>query len=113
MQHDGLTATFLAVQAFTLALPLLAPKGTLIFKVFLSPSDPKGEIMVSQLQPFFAVPPPDQKIDIPLGDLLFVDEAVSQHYRDGGCELEGYDTYGRRGGVWIRKPRSSRPGSAG
>lgn len=25
----------------------------------------------------------------------------------------GYDMRGRRGGVWIRKPRSSRPGSAG
>lgn len=96
-----------------MALPLLSPKGTLIFKVFLSPSDPKGEIMVSQLEPFFAAPPKDQKVDIPLGNLLFIDEAISQHYREGGCEIEGYDLYGRRGGVWIRKPRSSRPGSAG
>lgn len=69
--------------------------------------------MVSQLEPFFAAPPKDQKVDIPLGDLLFIDEAISQQYRGGGCEIEGYDLYGRRGGVLIRKPRSSRPGSAG
>lgn len=26
---------------------------------------------------------------------------------------QGYDPHGRRGGVWVRKPRSSRQGSAG
>ena len=69
--------------------------------------------MVSQLEPFFAAPPKDQKVHIPLGGLLFIDEAIAQHYRGGGCDIAGYDVYGRRGGVWIRKPRSSRPGSAG
>jgi tRNA (cytidine32/guanosine34-2'-O)-methyltransferase len=100
-------------QAFTLALPLLAPKGTLIFKVFLSPLDPQGSIMISQLEPFFAIPQADQKPDVDVAGLLSVDEAMAQRFKQGDCDVDGYDAYGRRGGVWVRKPRSSRPGSAG
>jgi tRNA (cytidine32/guanosine34-2'-O)-methyltransferase len=88
----------------TLALPLLAPGATLIFKIFLSPSDPTGEILISQLEPFFSYP---QK-----GDEL-IDDTLGNPYEEGGCEVKGYDRYGRRGGVWVRKPRSSRAGSAG
>jgi len=91
-------------QALTLALPLLAPGATLIFKIFLSPSDPTGEILISQLEPFFSFPQD--------GDEL-IDDTLGNPYDEGGCEVKGYDRYGRRGGVWVRKPRSSRAGSAG
>ncbi|KAH8087058.1 FtsJ-like methyltransferase-domain-containing protein [Filobasidium floriforme] len=93
----------LLLAALTLALPLLAPGATLIFKIFLSPSDPTGEILISQLEPFFSYP---QK-----GDEL-IDDTLGNPYEEGGCEVKGYDRYGRRGGVWVRKPRSSRAGSA-
>jgi tRNA (cytidine32/guanosine34-2'-O)-methyltransferase len=69
--------------------------------------------MISQLEPFFAIPPPDQKVDVAIDGLLSVDEAMARQFKEGDCEVDGYDAYGRRGGVWVRKPRSSRPGSAG
>ena len=91
-------------QALTLALPLLAPHATLIFKIFLSPSDPKGNILISQLEPFFSYPQDGDE---------FIDDTKGNPYNEGGCKVKGYDWYGRRGGVWVRKPRSSRAGSAG
>lgn len=91
-------------QALTLALPLLAPHATLIFKIFLSPSDPKGNILISQLEPFFSYPQAGDE---------FIDDTKGNPFDDGGCKVKGYDWYGRRGGVWVRKPRSSRAGSAG
>jgi tRNA (cytidine32/guanosine34-2'-O)-methyltransferase len=93
----------LLLAALTLALPLLAPHATLIFKIFLSPSDPKGDILASQLEPFFSYPQEGDEV---------VDDTLGNPYDQGGCQVKGYDRYGRRGGVWVRKPRSSRAGSA-
>ncbi len=88
-------------QAFTLSIPLLAPSSTLVFKFFTSPLDPHGSRLVSSLRGFFESPTISQgAIDLP-GSL------------EGKCEVQGYDRFGRMGGVWVSKPRSSRSGSAG
>lgn len=94
-------------QALTLALPLMSPHATLIFKIFLSPSDPQGHILASQMSPFFLSPNPAA------GDTILDETEGNPYEAEGGCELRGYDRFGRRGGVWVRKPRSSRSGSAG
>lgn len=85
-----------AQQALTLSLTLMAPHATLIFKIFLSPLDPQAAILRSQLSTFFPGPPPGQDIDEDEDDM---------------AGKPGYDRIGRRGGVWVRKPRSSRKGS--
>lgn len=74
----------------------MAPHATLIFKIFLSPLDPQAAILRSQLSTFFPGPPPGQDIDEDEDDM---------------AGKPGYDRIGRRGGVWVRKPRSSRKGS--
>lgn len=82
-------------QALTLSLTLMAPHATLIFKIFLSPLDPQAAMLRSQLATFFPGPPPGHDVD-----------------EDGDTVGKpGYDRMGRRGGVWVRKPRSSRKGS--
>jgi tRNA (cytidine32/guanosine34-2'-O)-methyltransferase len=94
----------------------MAPQATLIFKIFLSPLDPHAGMLRSQLRLFFPGP-------------LSIDEEHSGFEEfdndpiEGSCvELEmeksrigkqGFDMRGRRGGVWVRKPRSSRQGSGG
>jgi len=94
----------------------MAPQATLIFKIFLSPLDPHAGMLRSQLRLFFPGP-------------LSIDEEHSGFQEfdndpiEGSChelELEksrigkqGFDMRGRRGGVWVRKPRSSRQGSGG
>ena len=82
-------------QAFTLSLTLLAPHGTAVFKIFLSPLDPQGDMIRSQFAPFFEVPRPASTAD-------------PSHRAQ-----PGFDQLDRRGGVWVRKPRSSRAGSGG
>jgi tRNA (cytidine32/guanosine34-2'-O)-methyltransferase len=94
----------------------MAPQATLIFKIFLSPLDPHAGMLRSQLRLFFPGP---LEIEIQGEGFGEFDETETE----GRCiddELErervgkaGYDTRGRRGGVWVRKPRSSRQGSGG
>lgn len=90
-------------QALTLSLTLLAPHATLIFKIFLSPLDPQADMLRSQVAPFFRAPEArsDGEYD------------GSETGEDASRGKDGYDLRGRRGGVWVRKPRSSRPGSSG
>ena len=105
-------------QALTLSLTLLAPHATLIFKIFLSPLDPRGAMLRSQLELFFQAPPACSSSDGEGDSYEEFDEMVgetraerSEKVRD--CEKVGFDREGRRGGVWVRKPRSSRKGSGG
>lgn len=95
-----------------MSLTLLAPHATLIFKIFLSPLDPQASMLKSQLEVFFASPP---NMD---GDYKEFDEenevGESGRIQDKShIGKPGFDQRGRRGGVWVRKPRSSRKGSGG
>lgn len=103
-------------QALTLALTLMAPQATLIFKIFLSPFDPHAAMLRSQLRLFF--PGPSSIEEEADGFREFDDAADEGGYLEDKLEqsrigAQGFDTKGRRGGVWVRKPRSSRPGSGG
>jgi tRNA (cytidine32/guanosine34-2'-O)-methyltransferase len=104
------------IQALTLALTLMAPQATLIFKIFLSPFDPHAAMLRSQLRLFFPGPMSiEEDMD---GYREFDDTAQESSFLEDKLEQsrigsQGYDTKGRRGGVWVRKPRSSRPGSGG
>lgn len=40
-------------------------------------------------------------------------ECLEDKLEQSRIGVQGFDTKGRRGGVWVRKPRSSRPGSGG
>ena len=85
-----------------MSLTLLAPGATLIFKIFLSPLDPKAAMLKSQLE-------------------LFFPHLNGTASGDGFAEFDAEEQVGgtskrirlREGGVWVRKPRSSRPGSGG
>ena len=97
----------------------------MIFKIFLSPLDPKADLLRSQLRIFFPGPSPEQRTgpedikgyeefeynegEVSLESPAEQDERSADRLRG----LEGFDLEGRRGGVWIRKPRSSRAGSGG
>jgi tRNA (cytidine32/guanosine34-2'-O)-methyltransferase len=91
----------LLMAAFTLTIAILAKGGTAVYKVFLSPLDPKGERLREGFKVFFR-----EEGDKREWFEEFDDEAE-------GAEGPGVDSMGRRGGVWIRKPRSSRKGSGG
>ncbi|RXK40771.1 CAMK protein kinase [Tremella mesenterica] len=118
---DAYLHSQLLLAALTLSLTLLAPHSTLIFKIFLSPLDPQGAMLRSQLQPFFPGPPTDQFYDefddqsTVAEDLIPMENVASQTIDDKPGEPSspeaGFDLLGRRGGVWVRKPRSSRKGS--
>jgi tRNA (cytidine32/guanosine34-2'-O)-methyltransferase len=95
----------------------MAPQATLIFKIFLSPLDPHAGMLRSQLRLFFPGP---LQIEIEEEGFQEFDDCEGSEGRCVEDELEtsrigkqGYDVKGRRGGVWVRKPRSSRPGSGG
>lgn len=101
----------------------MAPRATLIFKIFLSPLDPSAALLRSQLRAFFPGPPPgDQQSSHP--DVCEIDDTRTDFEHgeedDGRATSAtqsswgpGYDSFGRPGGVWVRKPRSSRKGSGG
>lgn len=109
--------------ALTLSLTLLAPGATLIFKIFLSPNDPTAALLQSQLRAFFPAPPPGSSSGDPAsfaeieddGDDLDLgpegDSTAPAALASTSAPGPGFDSFGRRGGVWIRKPRSSRKGS--
>lgn len=108
----------LIFQALTLALTLMAPQATLIFKIFLSPLDPHASMLRSQLQLFFPGPLRIDEEDFGAGLAEFDDTAedsrrIEDIWEEARIGKQGYDLRGRRGGVWVRKPRSSRPGSGG
>ncbi|WVQ76184.1 hypothetical protein IAR50_005844 [Cryptococcus sp. DSM 104548] len=111
---DAYLHSQLLLAALTLSLTLLAPHATLIFKIFLSPLDPKAEFLASQLRCFFPGPraSPEQTDEL-VGDFGEFDEDGESGATPGVRRKgeEGYDLEGRRGGVWVRKPRSSRQGS--
>lgn len=117
--HHSTTGLIFDPQALTLALTLMAPHATLIFKIFLSPLDPKASVLRSQLRTFF--PGPDSGQDSPDDEWAEFDdvevEAIDiDHPPPTGSSSSpssGFDAFGRRGGVWVRKPRSSRKGSGG
>ncbi|KIR25985.1 CAMK protein kinase [Cryptococcus deuterogattii LA55] len=101
----------------------MAPGATLIFKIFLSPLDPRAEFLASQLRCFFSSPLPEDDEEHAFGQYGEFDESVGdteqqenkKEEKEKGKRnegKEGYDPQGRRGGVWVRKPRSSRQGSA-
>ncbi|WWC66813.1 uncharacterized protein I206_100720 [Kwoniella pini CBS 10737] len=115
---DAYLHSQLLLAAITLSLTLLAPHSTLIFKIFLSPLDPHAALLASQLRCFFLGPKQDE------GDYEEFDEAeeasLYAEKEEGPDRMDatgpnvgkdGYDLRGRRGGVWVRKPRSSRKGS--
>ncbi|WWC58150.1 uncharacterized protein I303_100685 [Kwoniella dejecticola CBS 10117] len=115
---DAYLHSQLLLAALTLSLTLLAPHSTLIFKIFLSPLDPQAALLASQLRCFFPGPkgsddtyeefdvPDETNAEAADGDTREPMDATSSQ-----AGQEGYDTRGRRGGVWVRKPRSSRKGS--
>lgn len=116
---DAYLHSQLLLAALTLSLTLMAPRATLVFKIFLSPLDPRAEFLASQLRCFFASPLPEDDEDAS-GQYEEFDESGNteqQHMKKKKEKRnegkEGYDPQGRRGGVWVRKPRSSRQGSAG
>lgn len=121
---DAYLHSQLLLAALTLSLTLMAPGATLIFKIFLSPLDPRAEFLASQLRCFFSSPLPEDDEEHAFGQYGEFDESVGdteqqenkKEEKEKGKRnegKEGYDPQGRRGGVWVRKPRSSRQGSAG
>lgn len=120
---DAYLHSQLLLAALTLSLTLMAPGATLIFKIFLSPLDPRAEFLASQLKCFFSSPlPEDKEKEDEFGQYAEFEEEgeyAEEAGQDKGDEkkrnvgTKGYDPQGRRGGVWVRKPRSSRQGSAG
>ncbi|WVW81818.1 hypothetical protein I302_103815 [Kwoniella bestiolae CBS 10118] len=116
---DAYLHSQLLLAAITLSLTLLAPHSTLIFKIFLSPLDPQAALLASQLRCFFPGPSSSEDEYVEF-DLQEADDK-DQEDIEGGMDVdqdaspnagnEGYDLRGRRGGVWVRKPRSSRKGS--
>ncbi|KAL1413249.1 hypothetical protein Q8F55_001004 [Vanrija albida] len=118
---DAYIHSQLLLAALTLSLTLLAPGATLIFKIFLSPNDPTAALLQSQLRAFFPAPPPGSATADPANfaeiedddgdDLDLEDDAVPSALASTSAPGPGFDSFGRRGGVWIRKPRSSRKGS--
>lgn len=95
----------LLMAAFTLTLAILAKGGTAVYKVFLSPLDPRGEKLREGVKVFFRAEEDE-------GEWFeeYDDEEEAEGEVRSGPEV---DQMGRRGGVWIRKPRSSRKGSGG
>lgn len=117
-------------KALTLSLTLMSDGATLIFKIFLSPLDPKGSMLRSQLRCFFPNPPGgdeaetfgefdeddelSDKVDgLPGSDGTNGKKTSRGSQGSANIGQAGYDKLGRRGGVWVRKPRSSRKGSGG
>lgn len=93
----------LLMAAFTLTLAILAKGGTAVYKVFLSPLDPRGERLREGMKVFFRSEEDD-------GEWF---EEYDDEREEGSGGTKGSDEMGRRGGVWVRKPRSSRKGSGG
>lgn len=118
---DAYLHSQLLLAALTLSLTLMAPGATLIFKIFLSPLDPHAEFLASQLRCFFSSPFPEDndEEENEFGQYGEFEEEAESAGQEGEGEKkrnvgkQGYDPQGRRGGVWVRKPRSSRQGSAG
>ncbi|WVQ80891.1 hypothetical protein IAT38_002998 [Cryptococcus sp. DSM 104549] len=121
---DAYLHSQLLLAALTLSLTLLAPHGTLIFKIFLSPLDPQAALLASQLRCFFPGPAaagagdafgefdvPGTEEETAAGLQKQAQEGTTGREGGGAESKEGYDLSGRRGGVWVRKPRSSRKGS--
>ncbi|OXG37176.1 tRNA (cytidine32/guanosine34-2'-O)-methyltransferase [Cryptococcus neoformans Bt15] len=117
---DAYLHSQLLLAALTLSLTLMAPGATLIFKIFLSPLDPHAEFLASQLRCFFSSPFPEDndEEENEFGQYGEFEEEAESAGQEGEGEKkrnvgkQGYDPQGRRGGVWVRKPRSSRQGSA-
>ncbi|WWC85840.1 uncharacterized protein L201_000707 [Kwoniella dendrophila CBS 6074] len=115
---DAYLHSQLLLAAITLSLTLLAPHSTLIFKIFLSPLDPQAALLASQLRCFFFGPSSTEaqynEFDLPeevSSDMLDKLEEQVNNVNKANIGKDGYDLHGRRGGVWVRKPRSSRKGS--
>lgn len=91
--------------------------------------DPQAEMLRSQLQPFFPGPSggPSAYDEFDANEAeqdgeeseeveaREQDEEMPERCQAGPSSVgqEGFDSLGRRGGVWVRKPRSSRKGSGG
>lgn len=94
----------------------MAPQATLIFKIFLSPLDPHAGMLRSQLRLFFPGPLEIEAEGEGFGEFEDTEtegRCIDDVLESGRIGKAGYDTKGRRGGVWVRKPRSSRQGSGG
>ena len=103
----------LLLAAITLTLTILRKGGTAVYKVFLSPMDPKGEMLKSQVAPLFGGLMRDLELDL-------VEECAPEEMageiEQGEKERTGYgqiEDERRQHGVWMCKPRSSRAGSGG
>ncbi|WRT63822.1 uncharacterized protein IL334_000747 [Kwoniella shivajii] len=113
---DAYLHSQLLLAAITLSLTLLAPHSTLIFKIFLSPLDPQASLLASQLKCFFPGPMTSEvtykEFDLSAEEEESMEVEIQEdETRTGNVGKAGYDMRGRRGGVWVRKPRSSRAGS--
>ncbi|CAK9785555.1 kinase-like protein [Cutaneotrichosporon oleaginosum] len=114
---DAYLHSQLILAALTLALTLMAPHATLIFKIFLSPLDPKASVLRSQLRAFFPGPeageggPDDEWAEFDDVELEAIETENVPSAGSSSSPASGFDAFGRRGGVWVRKPRSSRKGS--
>lgn len=97
----------------------MAPHATLIFKIFLSPLDPKASVLRSQLRAFFPSPeageggPDDEWAEFDDVEVEAIETGDAPSTGSASSPASGFDAFGRRGGVWVRKPRSSRKGSGG
>ncbi|BEJ12474.1 hypothetical protein CspHIS471_0209340 [Cutaneotrichosporon sp. HIS471] len=114
---DAYLHSQLILAALTLALTLMAPHATLIFKIFLSPLDPKASVLRSQLRAFFPGPeagecgPYDEWAEFDDVEVEAIETSNALSAGSASSPASGFDAFGRRGGVWVRKPRSSRKGS--
>jgi len=69
----------------------------------------------SQLELFFQAPSASSRPASPARDYDEVDEIEGETAAESSTmpQKVGFDKQGRVGGVWVRKPRSSRKGSGG
>lgn len=96
----------LLMAAFTLTLAILQKGGTAVYKIFLSPLDPHAAGLREQVRVFF----PGEEDE---GGWFEEYDQEEDGDEEGAKKGFGKDMEGRRGGVWVRKPRSSRKGSGG
>lgn len=112
----------LLLAAITLTLTILERGGTAVYKVFLSPMDPRGEMLRSQLRGLFGGEGGEGgEVEIDMSE----DELPRESGEEGGdvdMDVDAQEDTARqshtedtrrKNGVWMCKPRSSRQGSGG
>lgn len=123
---DAYLHSQLLLAAITLTLTILRRGGTAVYKIFLSPMDPRGEMLKSQLGMLFGGQGEGGELDLDFdadsdaqitdGLEVQVDKRSLDTATDGDVDMEGgpvqsasrVEDARRRRGVWVCKPRSSR-----